>query len=170
MNERWLPVPGYEGLYSVSDQGRVRSEARLTGYRKDGRALRVNERLLSLNNIVKPGGHVRLCLRRGGRAEMFLAHRLVLAAFVGPCPEGMVARHLNGEPTDNRLENLAYGTMSENTHDSVGHGTHHFAAKTRCPQGHEYNDENTYVHNGSRSCKRCAVDRTRQYRLRARSS
>ena len=53
----------------------------------------------------------------------FLVHRLVLAAFHGPCPEGMQARHLNGDKLDNRAENLAWGTPSENAADKIRHGT-----------------------------------------------
>ncbi len=52
-------------------------------------------------------------------------HRLVLEAFVGPCPEGMECRHLDGDRTNNRLENLAWGTRKENTADSMRHGTFH---------------------------------------------
>jgi hypothetical protein len=51
-------------------------------------------------------------------------HTLVLAAFVGPCPDGMVTRHLDGKPWNNRLENLCYGTPAENAADAVRHGTH----------------------------------------------
>lgn len=50
-------------------------------------------------------------------------HRLILEAFHGPCPEGMGCRHLNGIRTDNRLENLAWGTWKENSHDRYRHGT-----------------------------------------------
>ncbi len=49
-------------------------------------------------------------------------HHLVLEAFVGPRPEGMECRHLNGDPFDNRPENLAWGTRSENALDKVRHG------------------------------------------------
>jgi len=51
-------------------------------------------------------------------------HRMVLLAFVGPAPEGMKCRHLNGNPKDNRLENLCWGTSSENNRDIVRHGRH----------------------------------------------
>ncbi len=50
-------------------------------------------------------------------------HRLVLEAFVGPCPEGMECRHLDGDGTNNRLENLAWGTPKENSADRRRHGT-----------------------------------------------
>lgn len=50
-------------------------------------------------------------------------HRLVLEAFVGMAEPGVVARHLNGDPFDNRVENLAWGTKAENQHDRVAHGT-----------------------------------------------
>jgi DNA-binding transcriptional regulator YiaG len=51
-------------------------------------------------------------------------HRLVLEAFVGPCPEGMEARHLDGDKRNNRLENLCWGTPKENASDRERHGTH----------------------------------------------
>jgi hypothetical protein len=54
-------------------------------------------------------------------------HRLVLLAFVGPCPPGRETRHLNGNKKDNRPDNLAWGTPQENARDRVGHGTAHRA-------------------------------------------
>jgi hypothetical protein len=50
-------------------------------------------------------------------------HHLVLEAFVGPCPPGMESRHLNGNPADNRLANLAWGTHKENIADAIERGT-----------------------------------------------
>ena len=50
-------------------------------------------------------------------------HRLVLMAFVGTPLPNQVARHLNGKPLDNRLENLAWGTQQENSDDAIRHGT-----------------------------------------------
>ena len=57
------------------------------------------------------------------RGKRFSVHRLVLEAFVGPCPEGMECRHLNGDPSDNRVENLAWGTHQDNMDDRSKHGT-----------------------------------------------
>lgn len=75
---------------------------------------------------MKPGRHkfgypqVYLCIC--GSRKMFQIHRLVLMAFVGLCPEGMECRHLNSDPTDNRLENLCWGSHRENVLDMVRAG------------------------------------------------
>ena len=58
-----------------------------------------------------------------GKSCYVLIHRLVLEAFVGPCPVGMECRHLDGNPENNRLENLKWGTHKENVADSKRHGT-----------------------------------------------
>ena len=50
-------------------------------------------------------------------------HRLVLEAFVGPCPDGMEALHADGTRTNNSLSNLRWGTRSENVQDAIAHGT-----------------------------------------------
>jgi hypothetical protein len=50
-------------------------------------------------------------------------HRLILEAFVGPCPDGMECCHCNGVPTDNRLENLRWDTHKANGQDAAAHGT-----------------------------------------------
>jgi hypothetical protein len=57
---------------------------------------------------------------------MYGVHRLVLEAFVGPCPAGMEACHNNGVRTDNRLENLRWDTRSANCRDRIRHGTTNF--------------------------------------------
>ena len=93
--ERWLPIPGYEDRYEVSDRGRVRSWVS-----------RPSPRLLS--QIRQNTGYVTVALSRGGFTEQQLIHRLVLLAFVGPCPDGMETRHLDGLRPNNRLTNLAY--------------------------------------------------------------
>jgi hypothetical protein len=69
-------------------------------------------------------GHQAVILRRDGKRYYLLVHRLILLAFVGPCPPGMEARHVyNPDPRDNRLINLAWGTPKENQADRLRHGT-----------------------------------------------
>jgi hypothetical protein len=67
-------------------------------------------------------GHLRVWLG-GGRANMRFVHRLVLEAFVGPCPEGMSSSlHHDDDPSNNRLSNLSWGTQKDNYADAVRNG------------------------------------------------
>lgn len=112
--ETWLPIPGYEGMYDVSDQGRVRSWVH-----KNGR--RTNPYLMKSSASTRSYPVVQMHAR--GDSQAFYVHRLVLRAFVGPLPLGMQGAHLNGDPTDNRLVNLRYVTATENIAHKKLHGT-----------------------------------------------
>lgn len=139
--ERWQPAVGYEGLYEVSDMGRVRRIARITDY-PDGRRYPLRDRILR-HRYSNKGGYAQVGLSICGKYRKVMVHKLVLAAFVGPLPSGKVTRHLNGDVKDARLVNLAYGTQSENMYDRRAHGTDPMANKTHCPRGHEYTEVNT---------------------------
>lgn len=149
--EVYRPVPGFPS-YLVSNQGRVVSERRtpareLTPRIKRGYAL------------------VRLADGRGGDKQQAI-HRLVLAAFVGPCPDGMEVRHLDGDRGNNVLSNLAYGTRSENSRDKRSHGTDYNVVKRECPRGHPYDVFNTYTNGGKRYCRTCLRVNKRAYEQR----
>lgn len=114
--EEWRAVPGFEGRYDVSSFGRVRS-------------LRFRNRIIDKPRLVPlimtpeqcRKQRLRVHLGRGNRVSV---HRLVLLAFVGPCPSDKnECAHLNGNPLDNRVENLVWATHSENNNMKVGHGT-----------------------------------------------
>ena len=93
-----------------------------------------------------------------------LLHHVMLESFVGPRPPGCVGRHLNDVFDDNRLENLAWGTPSQNRLDSVRNGTHHNARKTHCKHGHEFTPENTIItKDGRRNCRTCQGLSARRY-------
>ena len=77
-----------------------------------------------LKNVLRKSGYLHVHLCKNTKVHNCRIHRLVLETFVGPCPGGMECRHLNGDPSDNCLENLQWGTRSENRYDSVRHGTH----------------------------------------------
>ena len=59
-------------------------------------------------------GYCEIMLSKNGDGESFMVHRLVMAAFVGQCPEGYQVNHIDGGKTNNRLENLEYVTPVEN--------------------------------------------------------
>ncbi len=147
--ERWLPVVGYEGIYEVSDQGRVRSLDRI-----DTRGHARREKVLRPRKTTRD--HLAVALYADSVRTDFQVHRLVLEAFVGPRPAGMEGCHWNDIPTDNRLENLRWDTRSANVADSVRNGRHAMANRTHCPQGHPYTPENTYTYpRGARACREC---------------
>ncbi len=102
MKEVWKDVADYTGYYQVSNLGQVRSIPRK--YTRGG----------ILKPIPNKLGYCLVSLARNGTSRRFQVHRLVMRAFVGDCPQGMVVNHLNGKPGDNRLENLEYCTQSQN--------------------------------------------------------
>lgn len=112
--EVWRAVPGWEGAYDVSDRGRVRSWKTTRG-------------ALERPRIKKPTknaqGYACVSLSSDGKSRMCNVHSLVMSAFHGKREDGMEVRHLNGNRLDASLENLAYGTPSENQRDRVVHGT-----------------------------------------------
>jgi hypothetical protein len=74
----------------------------------------------AIDNVGYPG----IGIRVDGQTRRFRTHVLVLTMFVGPCPEGCEALHDDDVKTNNRVENLRWGTRSENMKDCVRNGTH----------------------------------------------
>lgn len=116
--EIWKDIPGFEGRYQASNQGRVRSLSRkVTGknpYMNKPFIRTVKGRILKPARYAK-SGHVSVVLGHGENGSPI--HQLVMLAFVGPKPNGKEVLHRNVDPTDNRLTNLHYGSRSENIID-----------------------------------------------------
>jgi hypothetical protein len=156
VSERWLPVPGYVGYYEVSDFGRVRSLTRVV-VSSNGRTRSFPGQILQLN--FHPTGYFQVGLARNGHTRTHRVHRLVMAAFVGPCPPGKEVCHYNGIGIDNRRENLRYDTPSANVQDSIRHGTHAETNRTHCPRHHELIEPNlmpSMRKRGKRQCLACS--------------
>lgn len=118
--ENWRDVPGYEGRYQVSDQGRVRSLDCRVRIVIHG----VETTRRSPGKMLKPGtmggrGHVSVAIGRGNSMPV---HSLVALAFIGPRPKGADVAHGDGDATNNRVENLRYATRGDNNRDMVFHG------------------------------------------------
>lgn len=143
--EIWKPILGAEGRYEVSSLGRVRS---LPREKTPGGILKAHS---------NRKGYQQVTISRNGKGRTKRVHVLVAQAFHGPRPfDGAHVRHLNGNPADNRAENLRWGTASENNRDTIEHGNHKQVAKTHCPKGHPYAGHNLIVTAwGSRWCRAC---------------
>lgn len=114
--ENWKPILGYEGLYEVSDQGRVKSLKR-TRIGKGFCVAEVAERILKFTT---QRGYRYVILCRESKIRKFLIHRLVAITFLGDIKGKLVVDHCNRIRDDNRLCNLRYVTMSVNVRNSNG--------------------------------------------------
>lgn len=119
--EEWRDVVGMEGCYQVSSLGRVKSLARRIWF--GTRWCSWREKIL----IPQRGdscGHMKLTLCPTGRRVQVLIHRVVLEAFVGPCPAGMESCHFpDRDRSNNRLDNLRWDTHLANMNDRRIHGS-----------------------------------------------
>jgi hypothetical protein len=165
--EEWRPVVGWEGSYEVSNYGRVRSIDRVVT-RRDGGEARFKGQMLTLYR--SPGHYFRVALpRSGGGQQWACVHKLVLDAFVGPRPVGLVACHNDGDHCNNHVSNLRWDTYSSNSYDKVKHGVDHQTLKTHCPRQHPYDAENTYIgRRGGRYCRHCKRERDERCRAEKR--
>ena len=155
--EVWRPVLGFEGFYEVSSHGRVRSVDRIiyavdnhNGYQRRGvvRKAYVDRDGYQTLGLTKAEG-------TGSYRQKGRVHVLVLEAFVGPCPDGLMACHNDGNPANNHLGNLRWDTAASNMQDRIVHGRNPHSIKTHCKRGHEFTSENTWIHNGARYCREC---------------
>lgn len=159
--EVWKDIPGYEGCYQASNQGRIKSVDRIIE-RRNGVPQRVREYILSLKST-DHGNHPMVNLSAIDKTRRVVrVHQCVKWAFDGPTPDGMEICHNNGNPYDNSIENLRFDTHTENVRDITRHGNNRNVNKTHCKHGHEYTPENTgAVTTGGRYCKACKADRWR---------
>lgn len=95
----WRDIPGFEGIYQVSNTGHIR---------------RINPIIRDFKTKPNQTGYVIVHLSKNGKVSFLHTHRLVMQAFVGECPPKIQVNHKNGIRHDNRLENLEYCTQSEN--------------------------------------------------------
>ena len=155
MSALGTPIPGHPG-YVVNEAGEVWSFKRST------------PRQLTATRDTY--GYLQVTLSHGRKnCRAHRVHKLVALTFLGPRPEGMEIRHLDGDRTNPALANLAYGTSRENHLDMVRHGTHPMAARTHCPAGHPYDGSlSTNAATAGRYCKTCKRAHERARRERAK--
>ena len=126
-NETWKPIDGYADSYEVSNRGRVRSRERDINGPHGLR--RIGATVLKPRDGGSPNApHLRAKLWADNKQRTLLIHRLVLESFVGPCPDGMVACHIDGDPHNNDIANLQVMTKAD--HDAL-HSRERWASARR---------------------------------------
>jgi hypothetical protein len=118
MNQQWKPITGFEGLYEVSNEGRVRSLDRIVGNRWSSAN---GKRVPGAEKALRPTeqGYLFVHLYRGSKVKKCLVHRLVAEAFIenpGCLPQ---VNHLDGCKANNAVANLEWCTGSENCQHAV---------------------------------------------------
>lgn len=151
-DEEWRPVLGYEGMYEVSDLGRVRSVERRVPYKGGWRDLPGK---VLRQTLTSGTGYPKVALSRDSSPKTHHVHRLVAIAFVEGMGPGMEVCHRDGNRGDPAALNLKWGTRADNMQDAIEHGTNGMLNRTHCPKRHEYTPENTRVYQGRRFCKAC---------------
>jgi hypothetical protein len=119
---QFTPIPGYN-RYRINKLGAV-IDTEPSKYSEHILVDDVGTYYRILNPTINEEGYVSVNLKRLDRSghDYRGIHRLLLITFVGPSPEGEECRHLNGNPSDNRLCNLKWGTHIENCKDRKDHG------------------------------------------------
>jgi NUMOD4 motif-containing protein/HNH endonuclease len=146
--ETWLPVVGHEGTYEVSSLGRVQSIPRI-----DSRGISRPGRILG-QYPNKKSGRLQVSLYKDGSQKTHPVHRLVAAAFIGPCPDGMEVCHGPRGMLCNEPGNLRYDTRRNNLLDEV---------PGECPRcGGEWRPRRS--HPEHRYCPECAVTNAERWR------
>lgn len=163
--ETWKPIPNYEGLYEVSNYGRVRACAREIKY-KNKRGTEII-RFCKGRDVVarlRSNGYLYVDLWKRNEGKQVAVHSLVLEAFVGARPEGYVCCHEDDVKTNNYVGNLRWGTHSDNAADRVKNGGDKNSNKKYCRRGHPLVAPNlvpSKLRVGSRECLSC--NRARNY-------
>lgn len=109
IDEHWFSIPEFKGFYSITYSGKIKND-------------RTNHILSTFTN---KKGYKCVDLSIQGKKHKCRLHQLLAHTFIGEQKKGICVRHLDGNSLNNSIENLAYGTQSDNEQDSIRHGTHY---------------------------------------------
>ncbi len=124
MQEDWKPIVGWEDFYEVSNTGKVRSKERIVedkNFSKIGKPFvrrRVYKSKELVGSRVSKEGHTSVGLFRNGRSKTHLIHRLVAEAFIPNHNNYPVVDHIDGNPTNNRMDNLRWADWKHNNRNT----------------------------------------------------
>ncbi len=148
---RWVPIPGWETRYEISESGSVRSKEMRVRARGNTTATRKGR---MLTPVRKSNGYLCVTLSNGVDRPQIGLHRLVARAFLGECPVGLHVLHCDGDKENNHYTNLRYGTPAENVADTARHGRQKKRAAHPCAKLDE--DAVLVIRTSGRSAKEVA--------------
>lgn len=158
MIEVWRPIEGFEGLYEVSNTGKVRSLDRVVTSKAGWETFKKGVELKPLDN---GNGYKTVALWKNGKMTQRYIHRLVVQEFIGPPPsESHQVAHWDGSRDNNKVGSLRWSTSVENAQDKWRHGTSGIGVyKEKCKRGHEMANENLvqYGKIGQGACRACIL-------------
>jgi hypothetical protein len=171
MSGEWRDVPGYGGVYQVTNDGQVRSVRRRVlsrrGYYKPMPGVILRQRRAS-------GGRLCVHLYREAKSKTVGVHRIVAETFLADSYfDGAEVCHNDGDADNNHVSNLRWDTHSANVLDTVRHGNHAHAKKTHCKRNHLFSEENGFIERKNtgtctRRCRICIRENQRARRAAAR--
>lgn len=117
MEEIWKPIKGYEGLYEISNYGKIKSLERKAKNRGKGQRI-IKERILK-PSIDRLNGYYQIKLSKNGKTKTIKVHKLVVEHFIKKIPEGLTVNHKDGNKTNNYVNNLEICTQKENIKHAI---------------------------------------------------
>ena len=116
MMEQWRDIPGFEGLYEVSNLGQIRTSANKVTSSARFPVRRWKQRILKQKYQKRSSGRkdARVCLWKDGKENTFLVSRLVAMAWCEGYRDGMTVDHVDGDPENNNASNLEWVPLAEN--------------------------------------------------------
>lgn len=172
MEEVWKPIPGYEGIYEASNLGRIRTANGKTTSNARYPVRVWQQRVLKPKVQTRSNGRKdqRVNLWKDGVESTQLVARLVAMSFL-PMPfDNLTVNHINGNPMDNRIENLEWCTIQENIHHAFETGLqknsekavvlesfdgHELSFKSMAEASRYLKKNNSYVSNKLAKCAPC---------------
>lgn len=133
MKEIWKDIPGYYGIYEASTFGRIRTKAGKTTWSSRYNCPRIwRQRILQQKMTPDKHGRIdpRVSLYKDGVGKTYLVSRLVAATFLGNSGEGLTVNHIDGNPMNNRIENLEFLTLADNIRHGFNTGLYAVSQET----------------------------------------
>lgn len=119
MQEIWKDIPNYEGLYQASNLGRIKG---LRRYKQNHSKLQLVEEKIIKQYVNKHNGYAYTVLCKNGKEKNCRVHKLIATAFIPNTENKTTINHIDGNKTNNRVDNLEWATNQENIIHAIENG------------------------------------------------